>query len=83
MTTTRSRDGECGRGTARRRQMRVDKGFGAIECYQGLSHVTVESKSMILLGCMSNLLTGEYYQGDASPPEAEMRTMTDIRHLQK
>lgn len=83
IATMRPWDEECRRRIARHRQMRADKGFETIECYQDLSYVTVELGSVILLECMSNLLAGEYYREDASPSEVEMRIMAGIRHLQK
>lgn len=76
-------DEECRCRIARHRQMRADKGFETIECYQDLHLLCVEPDSVILLECMSNLAANEFYREDADRREGKTRIINGIRHLQK
>lgn len=54
-------DEECLQRIDRHRNMRSRKGFSTIECYTHLEEVTIESRDVVLLECMSNLLANEMY----------------------
>lgn len=62
IATMRPWDGECVKKIERHRRMRAQKQFMTVECYVDLHDVRVEQGSVVLLECMSNLVTNEFYR---------------------
>jgi adenosylcobinamide kinase / adenosylcobinamide-phosphate guanylyltransferase len=56
IATMQPYDEECLERIKKHREMRKDKGFETIECYENLKAVSLEGKPTVLLECMSNLL---------------------------
>lgn len=48
----------------RHRALREGKGFKTVECYYNLQNLTVDSNSVVLLECISNLTANEMFERD-------------------
>lgn len=46
----------------RHRAMRKNKGFETIECYSNINSIDIDSDSVVLLECMSNLAANEIFE---------------------
>lgn len=83
IATMRPWDEECVKKIEKHRQMRADKHFETLECYEDLHLVKIEPESVVLLECMSNLVANEYYRQDMNCNEVVERITAGIIHLQK
>lgn len=73
IATMMGNDEETKQKIHRHRMMRKDKGFETIECFLNLKNVTVEEDSIVLLDCLSNLVSNECFaEGGAGDRTAEM-----------
>ena len=54
-------DQECQARIDRHRQMRAGKGFETVECYTGLSFLSLPQRGSVLLDCLGNLAANELY----------------------
>jgi len=61
IATMKPYDDESIKRIQRHREMRKDKGFLTIECYDNIKHLNIEYDSIVLLECMSNLLANEMF----------------------
>lgn len=59
----------------RHRFMRAGKGFETIECYTGISNISIPKNSVVLLECMSNLVANEMFQ-EAGAKEQTVEAIT-------
>lgn len=75
-------DEECREKIRKHQEMRAQKQFETIECFQDLDQVEPELESVVLLECMSNLTSNEYYRTDGGRDETKKRIINGIRHLQ-
>lgn len=62
-------DEECHARIARHRRMRARKQFETIECYTGLSGLTLPQRGDALLECLGNLAANELYSPAGAGPQ--------------
>lgn len=75
-------DEECKIKIRKHQVMRAQKQFKTIECFQDLDQVEIEPESVVLLECMSNLTSNEYYRMEGGQDEIKKRIINGVRHLQ-
>jgi len=66
IATMMAYDNEARKKVERHRYMRRDKNFITIECYTNLSGLKINSGSIVLLDCMSNLAANEMFNSDGA-----------------
>lgn len=76
-------DEECKRKIKRHQKMREQKQFQTIECFTDLQKVVVDSDSIVLLECMSNLVANEIYQEDGAKENTISAILEGVRELVK
>ena len=54
-------DQECQARIEKHRRMRAGKGFETVECYTGLSALSLPQRGSVLLDCLGNLAANELY----------------------
>ena len=62
----------------RHRAMRADKGFDTVECYRHVEHIVAKRQDVLLLECMSNLLSNEMYLEQDSDDGGLAETMSEV-----
>ncbi len=83
IATMENRDKESEKRIKRHRQMRSDKNFITIESPKNLDKITLSTKGVILLECMSNLVANELFsaEGMADPLEVEEKIISGVEKL--
>lgn len=81
LATMMSFDEESRKRIERHRRMRQDKEFQTLECYRDLQSVEVESGSVVLLECMSNLVANEMYAPGGAGENVVQAVQKGLRHL--
>lgn len=81
--------GETQEKITRHRDMRAGKGFETVECFTGLSKVSLpeikgdKQGRVILLDCMSNLTANELYSDSGAKEETVSQIMKGLHRLQR
>lgn len=74
-------DEESHKRIERHRQMRSGKGFDTLECYTGLSRVSLPQNCVVLLECMSNLTANEMFQPDGAHEHTVSEILSGVKNL--
>lgn len=78
IATMRPWDEECRKKIERHRKIRARKQFETIECYEDLHLISVEPGSVVLLECMSNLASNEFYRAKITETEITETEITEM-----
>lgn len=76
-------DKESHKRIDRHRAMRAGKGFETIECYTGLSQITLPEDCVVLLECMSNLTANEMFQQEGAHEDTVNAILSGVQHLRE
>jgi len=84
-------DEECRERIRKHQFMRRDKGFQTIECFTHLERVQADTRDVVLIECMSNLLANEMYRkegqikgrGKEGEQQLKMAILDEICRLKK
>lgn len=84
IATMKPFDKECEKRIERHREMRKEKGFRTIECYEDVETLDIPDGATVLLECMSNLLANEMYsERRQEKKELSVHLLEGITHLRK
>lgn len=76
-------DEETKRKIQRHRTMRKDKGFETIECFFGLKHIWLEEDGIVLLDCLSNLVSNECFGKGGAGDRAVEEILQGVKLLKE
>lgn len=81
LATMCANDTESKQRIERHRKMRADKSFQTMEVSKEIGSIVVESDSVVLLECLSNLLANEMFSSNTTAYSVSS-LLQQIRHLQ-
>ncbi len=81
LATMRNSDSETNTKVEKHRLMREGKGFNTVEKCISVCDIDINSGSVLLLECMSNLLANEMYLKEGSGECAHTKIVEDIKKL--
>lgn len=82
LATMQPWDEECRQRIRKHQQMRAAKNFSTVECFGRPRNLSIPKDSVVLLECMSNLVSNVFYQPDRPVHSIAERLTDDIMDLQ-